>query len=80
MRFHTRLVAGIVLATAALGLAPLASRIAVPAAQAQNIGQRVVNGAVVSAESGSVEGATVFLRNRHGHPAGQRSQSESDRS
>ena len=63
MRFHTRLVAGIVLATAALGLAPLASRMAVPVAQAQNIGQRVVNGAVVDAESGAVTGATVFLRN-----------------
>jgi hypothetical protein len=46
-----------------LGLAPLASRIAVPAAQAQNIGQRVVNGSVFDAESGAVMGATVFLRN-----------------
>jgi hypothetical protein len=46
-----------------LGLAPLASRIAVPAAQAQNIGQRVVNGSVSEAESGAVMGATVFLRN-----------------
>jgi hypothetical protein len=52
-----------VFAAAALGLAPVASRIAVPAAQAQNIGQRVVNGSVVDGESGSVTGAIVFLRN-----------------
>jgi hypothetical protein len=53
----------VVFAAAALGLAPMASLIAVPAAQAQNIGQRVVNGSVVDAGSGSVAGATVFLRN-----------------
>jgi Carboxypeptidase regulatory-like domain len=63
MRSRIRLVAAIAFAAVALGLAPIASRIAVPAAQAQNIGQRVVNGSVVDAESGSVVGATVFLRN-----------------
>lgn len=63
MRFRVRLTAGMAFVAVALGLAPLATRIAVPAAQAQNIGQRVVNGAVVDAESGSVAGATVFLRN-----------------
>jgi Carboxypeptidase regulatory-like domain len=34
-----------------------------PAAQAQNLGQRVVMGSVVNAESATVSGATVFLRN-----------------
>jgi Carboxypeptidase regulatory-like domain len=55
--------AGVVFAAVALGLAPVASRIAVPAALAQNIGQRVVNGAVIEGDSGGVAGATVFLRN-----------------
>ncbi|UWZ86382.1 carboxypeptidase-like regulatory domain-containing protein [Occallatibacter riparius] len=63
MRYRTRLVAGVVLAAAALGFAPIASRMAVPSAEAQNIGQRVVNGSVMDAESGAVVGATVFLRN-----------------
>ena len=63
MKYRTRLAAGIVLAVASLGLAPLASRLAVPAAEAQNIGQRVVNGAVLDGDSGAVVGATVFLRN-----------------
>jgi hypothetical protein len=34
-----------------------------PQAQAQNLGQRVVMGSVVDANSASVAGATVFLRN-----------------
>ena len=63
MRYRIRLVAGMAFAVVALGLAPMASRVAVPSAQAQNIGQRVVNGSVVDAESGSIAGATVFLRN-----------------
>ena len=33
-----------------------------PLAQAQNIGQRVVNGTVLDASSTSVSGATVFLK------------------
>jgi hypothetical protein len=63
MKSHIRLAAVMFFSAAALGLAPMASRIAVPAAQAQNIGQRVVNGSVVDASSESVVGATVFLRN-----------------
>lgn len=63
MKYRTRLAAVIVFAVVALGLLPVASRVAVPAAQAQNIGQRVVNGAVLDGESGPVMGATVFLRN-----------------
>jgi hypothetical protein len=63
MKSQIRLAAVMVFTAVALGLAPMASRIAVPAAQAQNIGQRVVNGSVVGASSESVAGATVFLRN-----------------
>jgi Carboxypeptidase regulatory-like domain len=63
MKSHIRLAAVLVFTAAALGVAPVASRMAVPAAQAQNIGQRVVNGSVVGAGSESVAGATVFLRN-----------------
>src|ERR1035441_10494222 len=45
------------------GLVPLGSRWMGPfAAQAQNLGQRVVMGAVVGANSTPVAGATVFLR------------------
>ncbi len=35
----------------------------VPQAQAQNLGQRVVMGSVVNADSALITGATVFLRN-----------------
>jgi Carboxypeptidase regulatory-like domain len=63
MKSQIRLAAVMVFTAVALGLVPMASRIAVPAAQAQNIGQRVVNGSVVDAGSESVVGATVFLRN-----------------
>ena len=35
----------------------------VPQAQAQNLGQRVVMGSVVDADSALIAGATVFLRN-----------------
>ncbi len=38
-------------------------RAPLPQAQAQNLGQRVVMGSVVDANSASVAGATVFLRN-----------------
>ena len=34
-----------------------------PAAQAQNLGQRVVMGSVVDGDSAAIAGATVFLRN-----------------
>jgi Carboxypeptidase regulatory-like domain len=63
MRIHTRLAAGVVLTVMALGLAPVGGRMGVPAAEAQNLGQRVINGSVVDDASAAVTGATVFLRN-----------------
>jgi hypothetical protein len=63
MNFRIRMIAGAAFAALALGFVPSAGRLVLPAAQAQNIGQRVVNGSVVDAGSGSVAGATVFLRN-----------------
>jgi len=47
----------------AAGLVPCGPRGPVPQAEAQNLGQRVVMGSVVDAESAAVAGATVFLRN-----------------
>lgn len=55
--------AGIAFAFLALGMFPPATRLGMPAAQAQNFGQRVVTGTVLDAESAAVAGATVFLRN-----------------
>jgi hypothetical protein len=52
-----------VFAALALGIVPWAGRAGFPAAQAQNLGQRVINGTVVDAGSAAVSGATVFLRN-----------------
>lgn len=63
MRLRARLLTGAALAALALGIVPLASRMCVPVAQAQNFGQRVVNGIVLDAGSDVVSGATVFLRN-----------------
>jgi hypothetical protein len=62
MRFPISLVAGVAFAALALGAGPWPARFTMPAAEAQNFGQRVVNGVVVS-DSGPVEGTTVFLRN-----------------
>jgi hypothetical protein len=62
MRFRIRLIAAAAFAALALGVVPLQGRLMMPEAQAQNFGQRVVNGVVDSA-SGPVAGATVFLRN-----------------
>jgi hypothetical protein len=50
------LAAGMILSGIGILLAP-------PAAQAQNIGERTVSGAVLDASSNQVSGATVFLRN-----------------
>ena len=50
----------------AAGLAPSGpqgSLLAPPSALAQNLGQRVVSGAVLDADSAPVVGATVFLKN-----------------
>ncbi len=65
MRFNrTSLAAGVAFAVLAAGLVPLGSRSGMGpfTAQAQNMGQRVVMGAVVDANSSPVTGATVFLR------------------
>jgi len=58
-----RLAAAVLFAGLAAGLVPTGTRGALPQAQAQNLGQRVVMGSVVDADSAAVTGATVFLRN-----------------
>lgn len=47
------------------GIVPFGAKhsLLAPAAQAQNIGERTVSGAVLDADSNPVQGATVFLRN-----------------
>jgi len=65
---RTSLLAGVALAALATGVVSGGSRGGPirfgfgPAAQAQNLGQRVVSGYVVDANSKPVGGATVFLR------------------
>jgi len=60
---RTSLAAGVAFALLMAGLLPLGSGLIGPfAAQAQNLGQRAVMGAVVDANSVPVAGATVFLR------------------
>jgi len=63
---RTSLAAGVAFALLAAGLIPQASQIGFGfgpvCAQAQNLGQRVVMGAVVDANSAPVASATVFLR------------------
>jgi hypothetical protein len=49
--------------TLAAGLVPFIRNGALPAAEAQNLGQRVVMGSVVDADSALVSGATIFLKN-----------------
>jgi hypothetical protein len=53
-------------AVCAAGMVPVGpfgvGRLSPPLAQAQNIGQRAVNGTVVDASSTPVSGATVFLK------------------
>jgi hypothetical protein len=58
------LLAGAIFLALSAGMAPF--RIALvdpPAAEAQNIGQRVVEGKVIDADSAPVSGATIFLKN-----------------
>jgi|SRR6476469_7925741 len=55
--------AGVVFIALAAGVVPTGTRGPLPKALAQNLGQRVVMGSVVDAESAAVAGATVFLRN-----------------
>jgi len=65
VRFNrTSLAAGVAFAVLAAGLVPLGSRSGMGpfTAQAQNMGQRVVMGAVVDANSAPVASATVFLK------------------
>ena len=61
-----RLAAGLTFAAMAAGallIAPQAGPFALPAAHAQNLGQRVVAGYVADQSSTPVAGATVFLKN-----------------
>jgi hypothetical protein len=63
---RTILPAAVVFAALAAGVVSLGSRnalIAPPSAHAQNMGQRVVSGAVLTEDSEPVLGATVFLKN-----------------
>ena len=61
---RARLAAGVVFVALAAGLVPLGTRgVLPPLYQAQNLGQRVVMGSVVDANSAPVAGATVFLKN-----------------
>lgn len=65
-RRRTVLLASVGLWLSAAGLSPVplsSGLIAPPAAQAQNIGQRVVEGKVIDDSSAAVDGATIFLRN-----------------
>ena len=57
------LVAGVAFAALASGMVPSVIREVLPAVQAQNLGQRIVIGSVLDADSTAVSGATVFLRN-----------------
>ena len=62
MKFGARVTAWAVFAALAFGVVSFAG-ILTPIGHAQNLGQRVVSGAVVDADSAAVTGATVFLRN-----------------
>jgi hypothetical protein len=62
MKFAARVAAGAAYAVLAFGVVSTAGFLA-PASQAQNLGQRVVDGTVVDGDSAAVMGATVFLRN-----------------
>ncbi len=62
---HGGLLAGVAFALCAAGVfpaGPAGGLLSPPMAQAQNLGQRVVNGTVVDAGSAPVPGATVFLK------------------
>ena len=61
--FRASFAAGVVFAALAAGVVPVGTRGPLPQAQAQNLGQRVVMGTVVDANTAAVAGATVFLRN-----------------
>ncbi len=64
MKFNrASMAAAVVYAALAGGVVPMARNGSLTAAQAQNLGQRVVTGAVIDADSAAVSGATVFLQN-----------------
>jgi hypothetical protein len=63
MKYPARLVAGVAFAALVSGIIPSAIHGGINCAHAQNLGQRVVIGAVVDDASAAVPGATVFLRN-----------------
>ena len=61
--FRASWAAAVVFVALAGGVAPPGHTGLLPRAQAQNLGQRVVMGSVVDADSAAIAGATVFLRN-----------------
>ncbi len=61
--FRASWAAAAMFAALAAGVAPPGISGLLPLAQAQSLGQRVVMGSVVDANSVAVAGATVFLRN-----------------
>lgn len=61
--FRARWAAAAMFVALAAGVMPVESGGILPRAQAQNLGQRVVMGSVVDADSAAIAGATVFLRN-----------------
>lgn len=60
---RARLAAAVVFVALAAGLVPFGTRGVLPPLYAQNLGQRVVMGSVVDANSAAIAGATVFLKN-----------------
>jgi hypothetical protein len=64
---RARLVTGAAFLALAAGLVPAGPRsgglVGAPAAMAQNLGQRIVEGKVIDANSAAVSGATIFLQN-----------------
>lgn len=60
---RARLAAAVAFLALMAGLTAFGPQGMVPLAQAQNLGQRVVMGSVVNADSALIAGATVFLRN-----------------
>jgi hypothetical protein len=63
MKLNRARLAAIVLLALTVGLTAFGPQGMAPQAQAQNLGQRVVMGSVVNADSALIAGATVFLRN-----------------
>jgi hypothetical protein len=63
MKLNRARLAAIVLLALTVGLTSFGPQGMTPQAQAQNLGQRVVMGSVVNADSALIAGATVFLRN-----------------